>query len=154
MTLSTSTQAHVCRWDNTVQTFRIPDELARLLNYFLLRCHHIFSPNSAYVFTNGRGQRFEQAANFNYYWGKLSRRIGVPASIPPTRYTLVVYYCGLSCFAYLEILDILLSPLTRVCGLRDKTSHSKLHFCKLLPMGKPKPHQLLFYSQVVKLSCS
>ena len=75
----------VHRWDNAPITFRIPDDLARLLDSFLQKGHKVISPDSKYVFSNMRGQHFVEAASITHYWGKVSKKIGLPASIPPTR---------------------------------------------------------------------
>ena len=84
----THPSAFIYRWDNAAQSFRIPDELARLLDCFLKRGHPIISRDCPYVFSNKYGNGFTDAASLTYYWGKVSKRIGLPASIPPTRSVL------------------------------------------------------------------
>ena len=77
-----------CRWDNAAQVFKIPEELARMLMMFLYTAHHVHSPQSPFVFTNGKNQPFEEAANLTYYWSRIAKRIGLPASLPPQRSAL------------------------------------------------------------------
>lgn len=82
------------RWDNAAQSIPIPDELARLLDCFLKRGHHVASPGCPFVFSNRHGRGFTDAANLTYYWGRISKKICLPASVPPTRSAANTSYCS------------------------------------------------------------
>lgn len=118
----------VChRWDNTPLIFRIPDELAKLLDCFLQKGHRVISPHSQFVFTNRQAQRFAEAASINHYWGRVSKRIGLPATIPPTRCAFFHVLASLLLpvlqvhFDLLAVLDFLL------CGPQSRRSLLRLH---------------------------